>query len=262
MAKATYYFSHDFSARNDPKLQRVIRVHGMSGVGLYWCLVELLHEQDGYLMLSQCDDYAFALRSDTGMLSSIISDFELFHNDGVKFWSESALNRINERKSKSIKAKESAEARWGNANALQSQSEGNAIKERKGNKRKGNKDTIPADAVSAFDVFWEAYGKKTEKEKCLKAWSRLSDQERQAALTSAPVYVAQTPELKYRKNPLTWLNGKCWTDELPPPTGSVKCPLGNPIDLAKFPNWPTDKPFTQSNITRFNQSWPLRSDNT
>lgn len=32
-----------------------------------------------------------------------------------------------------------------------------------------------------------------------------------------PVYVASTPELQFRKNPYTWLNGKCWRDELQQP---------------------------------------------
>lgn len=137
MAKDTFYFSHDFSSRNDPKLQELQMVHGMAGIGVFWCLVEMLHEQDGYLMLSQCKSYAFALRVDCDLIKSIVSDFALFQNDGERFWSESALERIQERKAKSKKARESANSRWGNANALRTQSEGNAIKERKGNESKG-----------------------------------------------------------------------------------------------------------------------------
>ena len=30
---------------------------------------------------------------------------------------------------------------------------------------------------------------------------------------SAIDYVKSTPEIKYRKNPLTWLNGEYWRDE-------------------------------------------------
>lgn len=142
MAKDTYYFSHDFSARNDPKLQMVLRKHGMAGLGAFWCLVELLHEQDGYLMLSQCEDYAFALRADCDLINSLINDFGLFKKDGDKFWSESALERIKERKAKSIKAKESANARWNNANAMRTHSDGNAIKESKGKKIEEKKTAV------------------------------------------------------------------------------------------------------------------------
>lgn len=136
MAKDTFYFSHDFSSRNDPKLQELQMVHGMAGIGIFWCLVEMLHEQDGYLILSQCKSYAFALRVDCDLIKSLVLDFSLFKNDGERFWSESALQRIQERKAKSKKAKASADSRWKNANAMRTHSEGNAIKEIKGKESK------------------------------------------------------------------------------------------------------------------------------
>lgn len=151
MAKDTYYFSHDFSARNDPKLQELQMVHGMAGIGMFWCLVEMLHEQDGYLMLSQCKSYAFALRVDCDLIKSLVSDFGLFENDGERFWSISALERIQERKSKSKKATESANARWKNANAMRTQCDGNAIKESKGNERKENERESRADAPEILE---------------------------------------------------------------------------------------------------------------
>jgi hypothetical protein len=55
--------------------------------------------------------------------------------------------RLNERKDKSIKASESANKRWKNANALRPQCERNAIKERKGKeiKKKRNNFSPSAD---------------------------------------------------------------------------------------------------------------------
>ena len=124
------YFSHDEGARNDPKLIKVLMRLGQPGKGVYWDLVEMLYEQDGYLMRSDCESYAFALRTDNDLLKSLINDFDLFTSDDVRFWSDSVLRRLLVRKSKSLKASESAQKRWSDANALRLQSEGNAIKEK------------------------------------------------------------------------------------------------------------------------------------
>jgi hypothetical protein len=126
------YFSHDEGARNDPKLVQVMMELGHEGKSVYWDLVEMLYEQGGHLMLSQCKGYAFALRTNCDLILRLVNDFELFVTDGEKFWSETALRRLIQRNAKSEKAKESAAKRWGsserNANALPTQSDRNAIK--------------------------------------------------------------------------------------------------------------------------------------
>ena len=74
------------------------------------------------MMLSQCDCIAFELHSQCDKIKTLINDFELFENDGLKFWSNSVLKRIDTIIEKSGKARKSAEIRWkkGNidANAL------------------------------------------------------------------------------------------------------------------------------------------------
>jgi hypothetical protein len=89
------------------------------------------------------------------------------------------------------------------------------------NKEKTKRKTKPpADAgeseIFPFADFWQAYGKKEDKHKCEQRWNTLTAPERQAALAHVPGYVAATPEKRYRKNPLTYLNGKCWQDEETP----------------------------------------------
>lgn len=39
------WFKHDYGSRNDMKLSILRSKHGLSGIGAYWCLVELLHEE-------------------------------------------------------------------------------------------------------------------------------------------------------------------------------------------------------------------------
>ena len=108
MTKKTFYFSHDYGARNDPKLIQVTMKLGQAGKGIFWDLIEIMYEQGGYLILSQCECYAFALHTDSELIRSLINDFDLFKNDGERFWSESVLRRLEIRKEKSDKARISA----------------------------------------------------------------------------------------------------------------------------------------------------------
>jgi len=63
-----------------------------------------------------------------------------------------------------------------------------------------------------FNDFWNAYGKKVDAKKCKTAYFKLSMLDRQKIKSSVIAYVGTTPDLKFRKNPLTWLNGRCWDD--------------------------------------------------
>jgi hypothetical protein len=48
----------------------------------------------------------------------------------------------------------------------------------------------------------------------MKKWTKLSLEEKQACIDATPTYVSSTPDVIYRKDPLTYLNGKCWNDEV------------------------------------------------
>ena len=67
-----------------------------------------------------------------------------------------------------------------------------------------------------FEKFWDVYDKKVEKPAAEKAWKKLSMDDDLFALIidAAKKYQAATPDKTYRKNPATWLNGKCWNDEI------------------------------------------------
>lgn len=97
MKKDTYYFSHDFGARNDPKLQNVLMAHGAAGLGVFWCIVEQLYEQEGFLSLSFCKTIAYTLHVDITVVESIVRDFDLFKYDDERFWSVSVNARLKKR---------------------------------------------------------------------------------------------------------------------------------------------------------------------
>lgn len=142
MAKDTFYFSHDYNARTDAKVKRLIAKHGMLGYGVFWGIVEDLYNNANALP-TDYDSIAFDLRTDSEVVKSVVCDFDLFVFEDGHFGSVSIERRLEERNNKSVKARESALKRWSkcerNANAEPTHSEGNAIKESKGNKVKEKK---------------------------------------------------------------------------------------------------------------------------
>ena len=121
--KDSYYFQHDYNARNDPKLQDVLIELGVEGIGIYWCIIEQLYEQGGTLPLRYCKSIAFALHVDCNVVERLVHDYGLFQNDGEKMWSESVLNRLNRRTEVSEKRKLAALARWRQGIENQSQTQ-------------------------------------------------------------------------------------------------------------------------------------------
>lgn len=149
MAKDTYYFSHDYNIRSNKKIKRMIQKHGATGYGIYWALNEDLYNNKNSLPLDILSVIARELRVKIKKVEAILKDFELFENNGEVFWSEAVAERLNKRTEKSAKASVSANIRWGNdANALRPEIDRNAIKERKGDERKG--DEINKAAASNF----------------------------------------------------------------------------------------------------------------
>ncbi len=67
---------------------------------------------------------------------------------------------------------------------------------------------------SRFEEFWGIYAKKTGKETCQKKFKKLSASDIKKIFEVLPAYIKSTPDVQYRKNPATWLNQKCWNDEL------------------------------------------------
>lgn len=151
--KHTYYFSHDYNARTDTKIKKLLSKHGFLGYGIFWAIVEDLYNNANALPLD-CESIAFDLRTDIEVVNSVIHDFGLFSIEGSTFGSLSVERRLNERNEKSRKAKESAVLRWDKhrqeceriAGALPSDSDSNANKGKE-RKRKEKKETNDVDEL-------------------------------------------------------------------------------------------------------------------
>lgn len=156
--KDAFYFSHDYNARSDPKLRALMTKQGLEGIGIYWCLIEMLYEQDGYLKLDTIDGIAFELHSDCDRINSVLKNFGLFKFKKDLFFSDSVLRRIKARKIKSQTNRANALTRWNkikynDANALRPQSDRNAIKGKdiKGNKKEYKEKKIPSFSEASKD---------------------------------------------------------------------------------------------------------------
>jgi hypothetical protein len=76
---------------------------------------------------------------------------------------------------------------------------------------------IEIESCYNFNQFWDDYGKKVDTSKCKEKYLKLSETERQILKYKLPIYIQSTSDIKFRKNPLTYLNGKCWLDDVKEP---------------------------------------------
>ncbi|GAB6393733.1 MAG: hypothetical protein MdMp024_0045 [Bacteroidales bacterium] len=118
--KDAFYFSHDFNARNDPKILLVRMKHGPVGYAAYFMLLEKLREEKGVrLPLSSIGSLAFDFRIDQEIIRSLVEEFGLFEiEDEEFFYSKSMRERVAKfeairklRKAAGIKGMAN---RWGN----------------------------------------------------------------------------------------------------------------------------------------------------
>ena len=106
------YFTHDYDAKSDPKLQRLMMEMGMEGIGLYWCVVEDLYMEGGHLPMSAIKTISWKYRIDEKKVDSVIREFDLFTIENGSFTSNSVLRRLEKVSEISEKRKQAIKKRW------------------------------------------------------------------------------------------------------------------------------------------------------
>lgn len=79
-------------------------------------------------------------------------------------------------------------------------------------KANGNKQECKELKEDIFSAFWKLYDKQVDRKKCYDKFCKLTDEEIKLIFEKLPDYIRSTPDKQFRKNPTTWLNGKCWND--------------------------------------------------
>lgn len=119
MRKA-YYFPHDYNARQDPKMQELMMDYGVTGIGIYWCIIEMLYEQGGAIPMN-ARAIAFTLHTDAEMVAAIIENYELFEVVDGYVTSNAVNKRMEQSASVSEKRREA-----GRAGGVKTQKQANA----------------------------------------------------------------------------------------------------------------------------------------
>ena len=102
--KEVYYFQHDYNPTSDPKIVCLLGEYGGLGYGVYWRIVEMLHQENEHkLPLKQYIYVAIAkqMLTDAKQIEAIIKNcvevFELLQCDDSFFWSNRVLRNIDKR---------------------------------------------------------------------------------------------------------------------------------------------------------------------
>lgn len=140
MKKEAYYFSHDANSRNDLKCVKLRQELGMEGYGIFWAIIEILRESDGYkLKISDLETISFDLKCKLDVVKSVVNNYGLFKISAGSFSSKrltQSMIEYNKRKQSFSEA-----GKRGNAIRWRSGGDGQviALKESKGKeKKKGN----------------------------------------------------------------------------------------------------------------------------
>ena len=176
MAKDTFYFSHDYNSIQDPKMMDLLSSCGLTGIGMYWIIIEILHQQEtGTITLDQFKKYIkFYTAFQTGgqhvlerLEQELIKSNLLVEKDGIVY-SERVLSnkKIREEISqkRSLAGIKSAESKGFKTSVEQNPTsvEQNQTKERKGKEIKGkekkvkNTEFIPPSLSEAKEYFKES----------------------------------------------------------------------------------------------------------
>jgi len=104
MKKDTFYFQHDYNATSDPKIQAMLGVHGGLGYGLYWRIIEMLHEQPEhtlafkkYIFMGIAQQMGTSVEQVLAFVEQCCNDFELLSCNKDIFWCERVNTNISKR---------------------------------------------------------------------------------------------------------------------------------------------------------------------
>lgn len=112
--KDAYWFRHDSNATADPRMMALLRAYDWRGYGLFWRLIELMRDCEGYrLERARIEDAAHAMRADE--LPQIIETcctVGLFAGDDTHIWSERLCRDMQARDAQREAARAAVTMRW------------------------------------------------------------------------------------------------------------------------------------------------------
>ncbi len=206
------YFLHDSNSFNDEKITELYLEFGYEGLGLFYTILEKLALQEKPIKTIVLK-HQLNVGKKLEKCWSFMEQIDLISSNNGETFNKQLLNFSEKYQVKKEKnAKRIAEWREN-----QQVSEDVTRYEHVSNTPKVNKSKVNLNKVNNiedFEFFWNTYNKKIDRVKCEKIWNKLSLDEIKKINNSVQQYVHATPDLQYRKNPSTYLNGKCFNDEI------------------------------------------------
>ncbi len=121
MKKDAYYFPHFSNARNDRKIRRMIKKQGLESYSVYFMILEVLREQEGFRYpMHDIDLLADEFNTTEEMVKNVIDSFGLFKLESGHFYSPRLNEYMTPYLEKKERARKASMKRWhpdGNANA-------------------------------------------------------------------------------------------------------------------------------------------------
>lgn len=152
MKEQQYYFSHDASAKDDPKCTYLIESLGLEGYGIFWVLVETLRSQPDFKYpLKLIPALARKYNTTTDKIQVVVKGYELFEIEEDQFFSLSLNRRMQDYENKRLKhslgGKKGMENRWNSdklliTNLQESYNHDITIKEKKRKEKENKKEEI------------------------------------------------------------------------------------------------------------------------
>ena len=217
------WIKHDTDANQDAKLQNVLLDYGLEGYGLYWYCMELIAGKVAKNNITfELEHDARIIARNTGSSAQKVAEMmTYFVNIGLFECSNNVITclklakRLDQSMTSNTQMREIIKNFKDNDNlvthhdAIMTPSD--KVMQDKIRSDKNRKEEI---IHSRFAEFWDLYAKKIDSKKCESKFNKLTKTEVEKLFEVLPRYIQSTPDKQYRKNPLTWLNGKCWNDDI------------------------------------------------
>lgn len=210
-----YYFEHDDNARRDPKVLRLRRIKGMKGVGIYWCIIEIMHEQNGFIKNEEIGSIAFELQEDESNVISVIKEFDLFVIQQYGFGNTRVSESLERRSKNSKRGRDNVAKRW-EKQQVEDQVDNTVVLPKSYSGNTIIQDNTKENNINlGFSAFWDLYGKKVgDKEKCDRKWKKLTEAEREKIMQTLPAFLKTIKDKQFQPYPEAYLNKKRWNDDI------------------------------------------------
>lgn len=104
------FFSHDYTPLEDKNLLKLDIAMGNEGYGLYWKIVEFMHQND--FLINEENLLAYKFRTDVEKIHTIMTEFDLFRTEGNFYISDRILRNLNFVEKRNEEKSIAAQVRW------------------------------------------------------------------------------------------------------------------------------------------------------